>query len=103
MLVSFPTIISCVFAAYLYGGPDIEKHRYEPVPTPTKECRFAAWITEGEFHIERKGQEVFIPLPIRSGWYRFQYYWGQDLAYLSVPGATNWYQIPIRMGSSEFY
>lgn len=103
MLVSFPTIISCVFAAYLYGGPDLDQHRYEPIITSTEECRFSAWIKEGQFHIQRQGQEVFIPLPIHSGWYRFQYYWGQDLAYLSVPGAKEWYQIPIRIGSDNFY
>jgi hypothetical protein len=103
MMVSFPTIISCVFAAYLHGGPDLGKHSYEPIMSPTEDCRFAAWIKEGEFHIERNGQEVFIPVPNHTGWYRFQYYWGQDFAYLSVPGGKSWYHIPIRIGSADYY
>lgn len=103
MLTSFPTIVSCVFAAYLYGGPELSDHSYQPVPTASSECHFYAWIKRGEFHIERNGQEVFIPLPIHRGWYRFQYFWGQDEAYLSAPGGNTWYHIPVRVGSAEFY
>lgn len=103
MEISFPTLVGCVFAAYLYGGPNLADHRYEPLPNPSAECHFSAWIEGGTFHIEQKGQEVFIPLPLLTGWYRFQYYWGEDQAYLSVPGATTWYQIPVRVGSSEYY
>ena len=103
MITSFPTIVSCVFAAYLYGGPDLVKHSYQPIMSPSDECQFVAWIKEGEFHMQRDGHEVFIPLPILTGWYRFQYYWGEDQAFLSVPGGTSWYQVPVRIGSDEFY
>ncbi|WP_447968680.1 hypothetical protein [Nitrospira sp. M1] len=103
MVISFPTIASCVFAAYLFGGTDLEDHSYEPIPNPSSECTFSAWVNEGEFHLERDGHEVFIALPIHRGWYRFQYDWGQDQAYMSVPGETRWYPIPVRMGSDEFY
>ena len=102
-MISFPTIMGCVFAAYLYGGPDLNDHAYEPVPTPSIECRFLAWIKRGEFHLKKSEQEVFISLPIHRGWYRFQYTWGQDQAFMSVPGGTTWYQIPVRVGSAEFY
>ena len=102
-MVSFPTILSCVFAAYLFGGPDLSEHSYQPLPSPSAECQFSAWIKEGEFHIKSKEHEVFISLPIHRGWYRFQYNWGQDQAYMTVPGGTTWYQIPVRMGSKEFY
>ena len=102
-MVSFPTIVSCVFAAYLYGGPDLGNHSYQPVFTQPDQCQFNAWIKEGEFHIQRDGHEVFISVPIHLGWYRFQYYWGEDQAYLSAPGGSSWYQIPVRVGTDKFY
>ncbi len=103
MLTPFPTVLSCVFAAYLYGGPEYIEHRYQPIPNPTAECTFQTWIRRGEFHIRRNGHEVFIALPIHKGWYRLQYDWGEDQAYMTVPGGETWYPISVRIGSAEFY
>ena len=103
MMISFPTITSCVFAAFLFGGPDPEQHSYKPVPTPSKECSFSAWVSQGEVNMERNGQKVAVPLPSNEGWYRFQYYWGQDQAYLSNPWGTFWYTVPVRMGPIGFF
>ena len=102
-MASFPTLIHCVFAAYLYGGPAISDQKYEPIPVPENECRFSAWVREGQLHLKISEQEVFIPVPLLKGRYRFQYRWGEDRAYLSAPGKDNWYQIPVRLGSADFY
>ncbi len=78
-------------------------HRYEPVPVPSNDCQFSAWIRDGELHLKISEQEVFIYLPLLEGRYRMKYQWGDDQAYMSAPGQDNWYQIPIRIGSAEFY
>ena len=104
MMTTFPALMHCVFAAYLYGGPAVEDHRYEPVPVvPANDCQFSAWVRKGELHLKISEQEVFILVPLLKGKYRIQYRWGQDQAYLASPGRDNWYQVPVRFGSAEFY
>lgn len=103
MFTALPNLVACIFAAYVYGGPDVNLHQYQPLAIPNPECGFVAWVDEDNFHLERNGYHVSVPLPTHQGWYRFQYYWGQDFAYFSSPNSSTWYEVPVRAGPKGFY
>ena len=89
----FSTLIPCLFAAYLYGGPVITDFEYKPVHIAPPECQFVAYIAENRnltliLTNPRIAEtvdaqiRVEIPMPKSDGWKRFQYWWGSDRAYI---------------------
>ncbi len=89
----FSTLIPCLFAAYVYGGPSITDFDYKPVQIDPPECQFKAYITDNKnltlillrpslAATDDAQIRVEVPMPTHSGWKRFQYWWGEDRAYI---------------------
>ncbi len=95
--IMWPSPVRCLFAAWLYGGPDPAEYSYLPVRIEPRACIFTAYIREQALILEQRRLRVEIPMPDKVGWQRVHYFWGSSHALIEQR------QTPVRLGPLAEY
>lgn len=97
--IVWPTVVQCVFAAFLHSGEGVmdPKIQIVPVNQPLFCQSIQASVNHRAVVLVKGLQRVEIPIPLDTDWKPLKYWWGIDKAFIGN------HIVNVKMGPKAVY